>query len=543
MTDYTYLSIFPQASNGVAGSHASVFQTGTMTPVPLYSDIEGSHTITQPVICGWQGQIPYFAARNQTVDIVWDNGYKVVGLVIPATSLPPTIPLSQLPPSVVSVGSPPPTDTYVPTADHTLTGGWGWKAGSSGFADVRALANLGSTGNLDLQSHGEVWASYTLTANAVLTLQNIKAGSNALLFLHQPPNSTTFTCSITDGTNTYAISDLDLGSSKVTVVSVQSLADGLIVPPFALASYPVPTVPGQVTNLVATPGNASMGLAWTEPFNGYSAITDASVQYRVHGSGPWTTFAHSPVGTSTSITVTGLTNGTSYDFQVAAINVVGTGAYSAEATASPSAFSVVAHVAAQSSTPTSGAVTAAINTTGAALLVAAAAAYDAGAGTLTLTDSAGNTWVPLTAYSGSSSNHLMRLFYCASPATSATHTFSLAGSGANPYATIAVAAFSGPSGIPDIDVGAAFASGFSIQPGSATPAHDGELIVTAISMSILSTLAVDSGFTITDQLPFPGDGHSEGIGLAYLHQSVAAAIDPAWTTISGGSACAMGSWQ
>ena len=61
-------------------------------------------------------------------------------------------------------------------------------------------------------------------------------------------------------------------------------------------------------------------------------IADYTVQYN-NGSG-WQTFAHPP-STNTFITVTGLTNGVSYQFRVAATNALASGAYSTAATATP----------------------------------------------------------------------------------------------------------------------------------------------------------------------------------------------------------------
>ena len=96
------------------------------------------------------------------------------------------------------------------------------------------------------------------------------------------------------------------------------------------------TVPGAPTGLGATAGNAQASLVWTAPAsNGGAAITNYVVQYRTSaGPGSWNTFSHS-TSTATSIVVTGLTNGTGYDFQVAAVNSVGTGAYSSTASATP----------------------------------------------------------------------------------------------------------------------------------------------------------------------------------------------------------------
>lgn len=98
------------------------------------------------------------------------------------------------------------------------------------------------------------------------------------------------------------------------------------------------TAPGQPTGLAATAGNGQASLSWTAPASdGGAAITDYTVQYRTTaGPGAWTTFADA-VSTATSAVVTGLTNGTGYDFQVAAVNSVGTGTYSATASATPSA--------------------------------------------------------------------------------------------------------------------------------------------------------------------------------------------------------------
>ena len=91
-----------------------------------------------------------------------------------------------------------------------------------------------------------------------------------------------------------------------------------------------PAAPGGFT---ATAGNGQVTLAWATPGNGGSAIT--KYQYQQNG-GAWTDIPGSGAGT-TSYTVTGLANGTSYSFAVRAVNAVGSGASSAAQSAKPTA--------------------------------------------------------------------------------------------------------------------------------------------------------------------------------------------------------------
>jgi hypothetical protein len=95
------------------------------------------------------------------------------------------------------------------------------------------------------------------------------------------------------------------------------------------------TVPDPPTGLTPTSGNAQVSLSWTAPANdGGSAITDYVMEYELTGSGLWSIFAEG-TSTATNGTVTGLVNGTSYDFEVAAVNAAGQGSPSASVTAVP----------------------------------------------------------------------------------------------------------------------------------------------------------------------------------------------------------------
>ena len=85
-------------------------------------------------------------------------------------------------------------------------------------------------------------------------------------------------------------------------------------------------VPGMSTNLSGTAGNASAALQWTAPSAGADPITDYVVQYSSNGGSTWT--AHDTGSTSTTATVSGLTNGTGYLFEVEAVNAIGDGPFS-----------------------------------------------------------------------------------------------------------------------------------------------------------------------------------------------------------------------
>jgi titin len=85
------------------------------------------------------------------------------------------------------------------------------------------------------------------------------------------------------------------------------------------------TVAGPPTITTATAGSQQVALAWTVPANNGSPIVRYVVDFSSDGGGSWT---RREGNASPSAIITGLANGTSYVFRVAAVNAEGVGAFS-----------------------------------------------------------------------------------------------------------------------------------------------------------------------------------------------------------------------
>ena len=92
------------------------------------------------------------------------------------------------------------------------------------------------------------------------------------------------------------------------------------------------TTPAAPTSLVATPGNGQGSIAFTAGSNGGSAITN--YQYSTNGGSSYTAF--SPVQTTSPVSITGLTNGTTYTVLLKAVNANGAGTASSSVSLTPS---------------------------------------------------------------------------------------------------------------------------------------------------------------------------------------------------------------
>ncbi len=99
--------------------------------------------------------------------------------------------------------------------------------------------------------------------------------------------------------------------------------------PSATLKAGVPAAPAAPT---LASGNAQLSVSWTAPADNGSTITDYDVQYSSDNGTTWTEWNASDTSTTTSATITTLTNGTSYQVQVRAGNTHGDGPWSPTAT-------------------------------------------------------------------------------------------------------------------------------------------------------------------------------------------------------------------
>ncbi len=136
---------------------------------------------------------------------------------------------------------------------------------------------------------------------------------------------------------TVTVTDLTNGTAYTFEVrAVNSVGQG---PASSTSATPLGT-PGAVGSLKATPGNGQVALSWAAPASdGGSAITGYQYQYSPGGSG-WTAV------TDVTVTVSGLTNGTAYTFQVRAVNSVGQGPTSSTSATPATVPSVVGSLSA-----------------------------------------------------------------------------------------------------------------------------------------------------------------------------------------------------
>ncbi|MFM6849405.1 MAG: fibronectin type III domain-containing protein, partial [Terrabacter sp.] len=188
----------------------------------------------------------------------------------------------------------------------------------------------------------------TVAVPAAPTITSLVPGNGSVTVnFTGPASATTFTVRAFVGTDTTvaplrtvtvagtATSALVTGLANgtlytFTVVAVNQFGTSATVS--GTATPIAPTAPAAPTIGTATRGNASATVTWTAngtPGAPLSSITSYRVQVRLALTNTLLNTVTVTPGTASSGVVTGLVNGVSYRFQVAAVNAVGTGPFSA----------------------------------------------------------------------------------------------------------------------------------------------------------------------------------------------------------------------
>ena len=196
-----------------------------------------------------------------------------------STTMPPT--------TTTSTTLPPTTTTIKPVVVKTTT--------TTTTSTTSTLPPTTTTSTTTTSS------STTTTTSSTTTTTSSTTTTTTTTTTAPPPETTTTTTSTTTTTTS---------STSTTTTTIAA------------------TVSSAPTSVSGTSGATQVSLSWTAPAsNGGATITDYVVQYSTSNSGGFSTFADG-TSTSTSATVTGLTNNTVYYFKVAAVNSVGTSDYS-----------------------------------------------------------------------------------------------------------------------------------------------------------------------------------------------------------------------
>lgn len=175
--------------------------------------------------------------------------------------------------------------------------------GSPGNAQVTV------TWSLPLSNGGTVITSYTVTASPGAIARTINGAAVSSYVFTGLTNGTAYTFTVY-ATNSKGNSAASVASAAVT--------------PAAAAAEP--------TALVATHGDASASIAFTAGATGGGTISN--YKYSTDGGSSFTAF--SPAQTASPVSITGLTNGTTYSVALRAVTQVGDGTASSNVSVTPS---------------------------------------------------------------------------------------------------------------------------------------------------------------------------------------------------------------
>ncbi len=213
------------------------------------------------------------------------------------------------------------------TVDVNQSGDGNYNAAPQAQQTINVVSVPGEpTGLSAMSGNGEVvlhWTAPTSNGGSAITSYDVyegtTSGNEALLENTGSAATSTPVIGLTNGTPYY-----------FEVSALNGVGEG---GRSAETSATPATVPGTPTGLTATTGNGEVMLNWTAPNDGGSPITSYNIYEGTSSGGE--TLLQGTGSSGTSTTIVGLTNGTTYYFEVSGVNVIGEGGLSTEASATP----------------------------------------------------------------------------------------------------------------------------------------------------------------------------------------------------------------
>ena len=204
-----------------------------------------------------------------------------------------------------------------------------------------AQSNTPAMGNPGIQGTARVGETLTATTSGITDDDGLDNAVFAYQWVRSELGAKTGTDIAGATSSTYGVTSEDEGKAITVRVTFtddagnqESLPSYAVVAATALPEAQVPGAPD-----VSAQDSTSLAVSWTEPASdGGSAITGYKVQWK-EAADSWDTPADvsEAAATGTSHTITGLTGGTEYSVRVSAVNSVGDGTPSPEATGTPTA--------------------------------------------------------------------------------------------------------------------------------------------------------------------------------------------------------------
>ena len=207
--------------------------------------------------------------------------------------------------------------------------------GTTYYYVVAAVSSAGQSPNssqVSAQPSGTLSAPTGLTAtpgNAQVTLSwTASSGATSYIVQSATVNGGPYT-TIASGVTTTSYTNMGLTNGTTYYYVVAAVNAGGRSPNSSQVSAQPASLPAAPIGLTATPGNAQVSLSWTAS----SGATSYVVERATVNGGPYATIASGV--TATSYMNTGLTNGTTYYYVVAALNAGGQSPNSSQVSAQP----------------------------------------------------------------------------------------------------------------------------------------------------------------------------------------------------------------